>query len=273
MTLKNKTVFITGGSRGIGKAIAVKLAGEGAQIAIAAKSVTEDPRLGGTIYSVAEEIEKAGGKALPIQCDIRDEAAINEAIAKTAETFKGIDILINNASAIYLSPTEQLTAKQFDLMHDINIRGTFLVGKACLPYLKRSQAGHILTLSPPVNMNPEWLGKHAAYTIAKYGMTMLTLGWAAELAAFNVAANTLWPQTTIDTAAVRNLLGGEALANMSRTPDIMADAVLAVLSKENKAYNGQCLIDEQVLHDAGVTDLSRYSVVPGAALYKDLFLD
>ncbi|MBL7705905.1 MAG: NAD(P)-dependent oxidoreductase [Taibaiella sp.] len=273
MQLNNKTVFITGGSRGIGAAIALKLAASGANVAIAAKSVVEDPRLGGTIYSVTEAIEKAGGKALPIQCDIRDEAAILDAVEKTAATFNGIDILINNASAIYLSPTEMLSAKQFDLMHDINIRGTFLVGKACLPYLKKSQAGHILTLSPPINLNPKWLGKHAAYTIAKYGMTMLALGWAEELEGYNVASNTLWPKTTIDTAAVRNLLGGETLAHKSRTPDIMADAALAILSKENKAYNGQTLIDEAVLRNEGISDFSKYSVIPGAALYTDLFLD
>lgn len=273
MQLNNKTVFITGGSRGIGEAIAVKLAAAGANVAIAAKSVVEDPRLGGTIYSVAEAIEKAGGKALPIQCDIRSEAAIQEAVEKTVATFGGIDILINNASAIYLSPTEKLTEKQFDLMHDINIRGTFLVGKACLPYLKKSAAGHILTLSPPINMNPKWFGQHAAYTIAKYGMTMLALGWAGELADYNVASNTLWPRTTIDTAAVRNLLGGEVLANKSRTPDIMADAAFAILSKGSKEYNGQTLIDEDVLRNEGISDFSKYAVVPGATLYTDLFLD
>lgn len=273
MQLNNKTVFITGGSRGIGAAIALKLAAAGANVAIAAKSVVEDPRLGGTIYSVAEAIEKAGGKALPIQCDIRDEAAIRDAVEKTAETFNGIDVLINNASAIYLSPTETLSAKQFDLMHDINIRGTFLVGKACFPYLKKSEAGHILTLSPPINLNPKWFGKHVAYTIAKYGMTMLALGWAEELESYNVASNTLWPKTTIDTAAVRNLLGGEVLAHKSRTPDIMADAALAILSKENKAYNGQTLIDEEVLRKEGINDFSNYSVVPGAELYTDIFLD
>ncbi|RYD99556.1 MAG: NAD(P)-dependent oxidoreductase [Sphingobacteriales bacterium] len=273
MQLNNKTVFITGGSRGIGAAIALKLAAAGANVAIAAKSVVEDSRLGGTIYSVAEAIEKAGGRALPIQCDIRDEAAIREAVEKTATTFNGIDMLINNASAIYLSPTEKLSAKQFDLMHDINIRGTFLVGKACLPYLKRAVSGHILTLSPPINLDPKWFGQHAAYTIAKYGMTMLALGWAEELADYNVASNTLWPRTTIDTAAVRNLLGGEVLANRSRTPDIIADAAFAILSKEDKEYNGQTLIDEDVLRNEGIRDFSKYSVVPGAELYIDLFLD
>lgn len=273
MQLNNKTVFITGGSRGIGAAIALKLAAAGSNVAIAAKSVVEDPRLGGTIYSVAEAIEKAGGKALPIPCDIRDEMAIRDAVEKTAATFNGIDILINNASAIYLSPTEALSVKQFDLMHDINIRGTFLAGKACLPYLKKSEAGHILTLSPPINLNPKWLGKHAAYTIAKYGMTMLALGWAEELEGYNVASNTLWPKTTIDTAAVRNLLGGEVLAHKSRTPDIMADAAFAILSKGNKEYNGQTLIDEEVLRKEGITDFSSYSVMPGAELYTDLFLD
>jgi citronellol/citronellal dehydrogenase len=273
MNLKNKTVFITGGSRGIGKAIALKLAENGANIVIAAKSVAEDQRLGGTIYSVAAEIEAAGANALPIPCDIRDEQQVAAAVAKAVAAFGGIDILINNASAIYLSNTEQLSVKQFDLMHDINIRGTFIVGKECLPHLKASTAGHIITLSPPINLDKKWLGAFAAYTIAKYGMTMLTLGWAEELKSFSVSANTLWPKTTIDTAAVRNLLGGEALAQRSRTVAIMADAVLAILTEDEKHYNGAMLIDEDVLRATGITDFDAYSVLPGAALQPDLFLD
>lgn len=273
MNLKNKTVFITGGSRGIGKAIALKLAENGANIVIAAKSVAEDQRLGGTIYSVAEEITSLGANALPIPCDIRDEAQVENAVAKAVATFGGIDILINNASAIYLSDTEKLSLKQFDLMHDINIRGTFLVGKTCLPHLKVAPAAHIITLSPPINLDRKWLGPHAAYTIAKYGMTMLTLGWAEELSSFDVSANSLWPKTTIDTAAVRNLLGGASLANRSRTVAIMADAVLTILNNKNANYNGQMLIDEEVLRAAGVSDFESYAVNPGSRLQTDLFLD
>lgn len=273
MKLKNKTVFITGGSRGIGRAIALKLAAEGANITIAAKSVKEDPRLGGTIFSVAEEIEKVGEKALPVQCDIRFEKQINAAVEKTISTFKGIDILINNASAIDLNNTEKLSSKKFDLMHQINIRGTFLAGKACLPYLKKAEQAHILTLAPPLNMDKKWLKNHAAYTLSKYGMTMLTLGWAEEYKNFNLAANTLWPKTTIDTAAVRNLLGGEKLANRSRKPQIMADAAFAVLSKTGKnIYSGQTLIDEEVLTAEGITDLKKYAVDKNAELFPDLFL-
>lgn len=273
MRLKNQTIFMTGGSRGIGRAIALKLAKEGAHICIAAKSVKEDPRLGGTIYSVAEEIEQAGGKALPVQCDIRFEDQIQSAIEKTAERFGGIDILINNASAITLAGTKNLSAKRFDLMHQINIRGTFLVGKACLPYLLKSKNAHILSLSPPLNPDKKWLKDHAAYTISKYGMTMLTLGWAEEFIENQLAANTLWPRTTIDTAAVRNLLGGEKLANMSRKPTIMADAAFAILSKTGKErYFGQTLIDDEVLAKEGITDLEKYAVVKGNPLYPDMFL-
>lgn len=271
MKLKNKTVFITGGSRGIGRAIALKLASEGANITIAAKSVKEDPRLGGTIFSVAEEIEKAGGKALPIQCDIRFEEQINSAVEKTVDTFGGIDVLINNASAIDLNNTEKLNSKKFDLMHQINIRGTFLTGKACLPHLKKSKQAHILTLSPPLNLDRKWLKNHAAYTLSKYGMTMLTLGWAEEYKN-QIYANTLWPKTTIDTAAVRNLLGGETLANKSRKPQIVADAVYFILTKTDQPYTGQSLIDEEVLTTAGIKDLDKYAVVKGEKLYTDLFL-
>lgn len=273
MRLKDKTVFITGGSRGIGREIALKLASEGANICIAAKSVKEDPRLGGTIFTVAEEIENAGGNALPIQCDIRFEDQIQAAVDKTVETFGGIDILINNASAISLTNTEKLSAKRFDLMHQINIRGTFLTGKACLPHLKKSSQAHILTLSPPLNPDTKWLEHHAAYTISKYGMSMLTLGWAEEYSDINLAANCLWPKTTIDTAAVRNLLGGEELANMSRKPAIMADAVLAILTKPKKnLYIGKCLVDEEVLKAEGVTDFEQYAVVKGSQLFPDMFL-
>ncbi len=270
--MQNKTVFITGASRGIGKAMALRLAKEGANIVIAAKSVEEDPRLGGTIYSAAEEVEAAGGKALAIQLDIRFEDQIQSAVHKAVDTFGGIDVLINNASAIQLTNTENTEAKRFDLMHSINVRGTFLMTKHCIPHLKRGKNPHIITLSPPINITPKWLGPHVAYTMTKFNMSMMALGWAAELKEDGVASNALWPRTTIDTAAVRNLLGGEMLAKMSRTPDILADAVYHIVTKTNLAYTGNTFIDEEVLAKEGITDLSHYSVVPGAQLYQDLFV-
>lgn len=273
MSLHNKTAFITGASRGIGKAIALRIAKDGGNVVIAAKSVEENPKLGGTIYSAAEEIEKAGGKALPVQCDIRYEDKIQAAVDKAVAHFGGIDIVINNASAISLTPTEQTEPKRFDLIHDINIRGTFFVVKACIPHLKKSTNAHILTLSPPVNLNAKWFGGHIAYTISKYSMSMMAIGWAAELKQYRIASNALWPRTTIDTAAVRNLLGGEALAKMSRTPDILADTAYFILNKPAADCTGNCFVDEEVLMKEGITDLSHYSVVPGANLYKDLFVD
>ncbi|MCA6474980.1 MAG: SDR family oxidoreductase, partial [Chitinophagaceae bacterium] len=222
MSFKNKTIFITGASRGIGKAMALKLAAEGAQIVIGAKSVEEDPRLGGTIFSAAQEVEAAGGKGLAIQLDIRYEDQIQAAMEKAAAHFGGIDVVINNASAIQLTPTDKTESKRFDLMHDINVRGTFLMVKHALPFLRKGNNPHILTLSPPINLDPKWLAGHVAYTVSKYSMSMMALGWAAEFKADGIASNALWPRTTIDTAAVRNLLGGQALANMSRTPDIIA---------------------------------------------------
>lgn len=270
--MQNKTVFITGASRGIGKAMALRLAKEGANIVIAAKSVEEDPRLGGTIYSAAEEVEAAGGKALAIQLDIRFEDQIQSAVHKAVDTFGGIDVLINNASAIQLTNTENTESKRFDLMHSINVRGTFLMTKHCIPHLKRGKNPHIITLSPPINITPKWLGPHVAYTMTKFNMSMMALGWAAELKEDGVASNALWPRTTIDTAAVRNLLGGEMLAKMSRTPDILADAVYHIVTKTNLAYTGNTFIDEEVLAKEGITDLSHYSVVPGAQLYQDLFV-
>jgi len=271
--MNNRTVFITGASRGIGKAIALRLAAEGANIIIAAKSVTETEKLGGTIFSAAEEIEAAGGKALPVQCDIRNEEQVQQVMDQGAAHFGGIDVLINNASAISLTPTEQTEPKRFDLMHDINVRGTFFVTKAAIPYLKKGTNPHIITLSPPVNMNPKWFAGHLAYTLAKYNMSMMAMGWAAELKKYNIASNALWPRTTIDTAAVRNLLGGEALAKMSRTPAILADAVYYILQKTAAECSGNCFIDEEVFAAEGITDLEKYSVVPGAKLYTDLFLD
>jgi citronellol/citronellal dehydrogenase len=273
MSLHNKTAFITGASRGIGKSIALRIAKDGGNVVIVAKSVEENPKLGGTIFSAAKEIEEAGGKALPVQCDIRFEDQIQAAVDKTVAQFGGIDIVINNASAISLTPTEQTEPKRFDLMHDINVRGTFFVTKSCIPHLKKSANAHILTLSPPINLNPKWFGGHVAYTITKYSMSMMAIGWAAELKQYRIASNALWPRTTIDTAAVRNLLGGEALAKMSRTPDILADAVYYILTKPSADCTGNCFIDEEVLAKEGITDLSQYNVVPGANLYRDLFVD
>lgn len=272
MPFKNKTVFITGASRGIGKAIALRLAKEGANIVVAAKSTEENPKLGGTIYSAAAEIEATGSKALAIQLDIRNEAQIASAVQQTVDTFGGIDILINNASAIQLSGTEQTESKRFDLMHSINVRGTFLMTQACIPYLKKSSNAHILTLSPPINLAPKWIGPHIAYTLTKYNMSMMAIGWAEEFKSIPIASNALWPRTTIDTAAVRNLLGGQALANMSRTVDIIADAAYYILRQPSAQCTGNTFIDEAVFAAEGITDLSQYSVVPGGKLYQDLFV-
>ena len=273
MSFQNKTVLITGASRGIGKAIGLRLAKEGANIIVAAKSVEENPKLGGTIFSAADEFERAGGKSLAVQCDIRFEDQVQNVVDKSVEKFGGIDMLVNNASAINLSPTEQTEPKRFDLMFDVNVRGTFFMTKACIPYLKKASNPHILTLSPPVNLNLKWLSGHIAYTITKYNMSMMAMGWSAELKQYKIAANALWPKTTIDTAAVRNLLGGETLAKMSRTPEILADSVYYIFSKPSAVCTGNCFIDEDVLAKEGITDLSKYSVVPGAQLYKDLFVD
>jgi citronellol/citronellal dehydrogenase len=272
MSFQNKTAIITGATRGIGKAIALRLAKEGANIVIAAKSVEENPKLGGTIFTAAAEIEAAGGKALAIQCDIRFEEQIQHVVDKTVEQFSGIDILINNASAISLTPTEKTEPKRFDLMHDINVRGTFMMTKACIPHLRKSTNPHILTLSPPVGLDPKWLANHVAYTLTKFNMSMMTIGWAAEFKKDKIAANALWPRTTIDTAAVRNLLGGEMLANMSRTPEILADAAYYILRQSSADCTGNLFIDEQVLAKEGITDLEKYSVVPGGKLYTDLFV-
>lgn len=269
---QNKTVLITGASRGIGKAIGLKLAAAGANIVIASKSVEENPKLGGTIFSAAAEMEAAGGKALPIQCDIRFEDQIAHVIEQTQQRFGGLDIVINNASAISLTATEQTEPKRYDLMYDINVRGTFMVSKACIPLLKHSTGAHILNLSPPISMDMKWFANHLAYTISKYNMTMIALGLAAELKKYRIAANTLWPRTTIATAAVNNLLGGEALMKMSRTPEIIADAAFHILKRDPVHCTGNSFIDEQVLAEEGITDLSGYAVVPGGPLYNDLFI-
>ena len=272
MSFLNKTVLITGASRGIGKAIGLRLAAEGANIVIASKSITENSKLGGTIFSAAAEMEAAGGKALAVQCDIRFEDQVDAVINQAVEKFGGIDILVNNASAINLTPTEQTEPKRFDLMYDINVRGTFMVSKACIPFLKKSTNAHILNLSPPLSMDMKWFANHLAYTISKYNMTMIALGLAAELKKYNIAANTLWPRTTIATAAVNNLLGGEMLMKMSRTTDIIADAAYYILNKPSTECTGNSFIDEAVLAKEGITDLDKYSVVPGAQLYNDLFV-
>lgn len=273
MQLRGKTIFITGASRGIGRAIALRLASEGANIAIIAKSVEEDPRLGGTVFSVAKEANEVGGKALAIPCDIRDEEQVIRAVQQATSIFGGIDVLINNASAITLTGTQQTETKRFDLMHSINVRGTFLVTRHCIPYLKMGNNPHIITLSPPLNIQPKWLAPYPAYAITKYSMTMLTLGWAEELKDAGVAANALWPKTTIATAAVKNLLGGDALIQRSRKPDIIADAVYHMLLQPANTCTGNTFIDEEVLAQAGITDLSPYAINPSMELYKDLFLD
>ena len=272
MIFKNKTAFITGASRGIGKAIALRLAAEGANIVVVAKSVEENPKLGGTIFSAAKEIEDTGGKALAVQCDIRFEDQVKNAVEQAAATFGGIDILINNASAISLTPVEQTEQKAFGLMHDINVKGTFFVSKFCIPFLKKGSNPHILNLSPPINLDQKWLANHLAYTLSKYNMTMIALGLAGELKKYKIAANTLWPKTTIATAAVRNLLGGEALVKMSRTPEIIADSAFYILKRNSEECTGNSFIDEEILAQEGITDLEKYSVVAGAKLYTDLFL-
>jgi citronellol/citronellal dehydrogenase len=273
MKFQNKNVFISGGSRGIGKAIALRLAREGANIAIAAKTVDPNPKLDGTIFTAAEEIAGAGaGKVLPLQADIRFEDSINEAVKTAAETFGGIDILINNASAINLSQTAQTEWKRWELMQGINVRGTFFTSKACIPHLKNAHNPHILNLSPPINLDPGWFAKHLAYTISKYGMSMVVLGLAEELKPERIAANALWPKTTIATAAVQNLLGGDFLVQRSRTVDIVADAAFYILQRPSHECTGNFFIDEEVLKAEGVTDFSHYAVNPQHKLMMDLFV-
>jgi citronellol/citronellal dehydrogenase len=275
MNLKGKTVFISGASRGIGLAIVKRIAADGANVAIAAKTVQPNPKLPGTIHTAAEEIEAAGGKALAIQCDIREEEQVVAAAKKTAETFGGIDILVNNASAISLTPTEATPMKRFDLMFGVDVRGTFLCTQACLPYLKQSgerkRNPHILTLSPPLNMDPRWFAPHVAYTMAKYGMSMCVLGHAEEFRAYGIAVNALWPRTVIQTAALQMIPGVKP--EHCRTPEIMADAAYAVLTSDAATTTGNFFIDEEILKKGGITDFAKYSVVPGSRqLLPDLFL-
>ncbi len=272
MTFKGKTVFITGGSRGIGKAIGLRMAREGANIVIAAKTVEPHPRLEGTIFTAAKEMEDAGGQALGVKCDIREEGDVVAAIAAAVERFGGIDILVNNASAINLSPPGILPLKQYDLMQDINSRGTYLVSRHCIPHLRKSDRAHILTLSPPLSLDKQWFTHFAPYTLSKFGMSMMTLGFAEELRKDNIAVNSLWPVTTIATAAVKNILGGEELMRTSRKPEIVADAAFHIFMKNAADFSGNLITDEEILKGAGTTDFSVYSVEPGAKLTRDIFL-
>jgi citronellol/citronellal dehydrogenase len=271
MTLKGKTLFITGGSRGIGLAIAVRATQDGANVAIAAKTAEPHPKLPGTVFTAAEEIEKAGGKALPLVCDIRFEEQVQAAVQKTVDTFGGLDICVNNASAIQLTGTLQTDMKRYDLMNGINARGTFLTGRTCIPHLKKAANPHILNLSPPLDMKAKWFAPHVAYSMAKYGMSLCTLGWAEEFRKDGIATNSLWPRTTIATAAVR-MLGGDPFLNKSRTAEIMADAAHVILTKNAREFTGNFCIDDLVLHDAGVRDFSKYAAVPGT-LDKDMLPD
>ena len=271
-TLSGRTILMSGGSRGIGLAIAERAAADGANIAIIAKTDEPHPRLEGTVHTAAAAIEAAGGRALPIVGDVRDDDSVQAAVDRTVERFGGIDVVVNNASAIDLSSTEDLAMKKYDLMQDINCRGSFLLAKTALPYLRASDAAHVLTLSPPINLDPRWAGGHLGYTIAKYGMSLVTLGLAEEWRELGIAANSLWPRTAIATAAVQNLLGGDEAVARSRSPRIMADAAHAVLSRDPRTCTGRFLIDDEVLAEEGVTDLSGYGGTEGELL-GDFFLD
>ena len=272
INLKGKTLFVSGASRGIGLAIAKRAAQDGANIILAAKTAEEHPKLPGTIYTAADEVMESGGQALPIICDIRDEEQVRQAINSGVQEFGGIDICINNASAIQLTNTLQTDMKRYDLMHQINSRGTFLVSKACLPHLLKSDNPHILNLSPPLDMNPKWFGPHVAYTMAKYGMSLCVLGMAEEFKEQGVAVNALWPRTAIATAAIKNALGGDAIMSISRFPAIMGDAAYTILTKPSKEFTGNFCIDDTVLADNGVTDFSVYAEVPFDQLAPDFFV-
>jgi citronellol/citronellal dehydrogenase len=271
--LSGRTMFMSGGSRGIGLAIALRAARDGANVALIAKTTEPHPKLEGTIYTAAEEIEAAGGHALPLAGDIRNEDQVLDAVQKTVERFGGIDIVVNNASAIQIEGSETLPMKRYDLMQNINTRGTFLVSRACVPHLKEGTNPHVLTLSPPLNMKPHWFQHHLAYTLAKYGMSMCTLGMAVEYAGEGIAFNSLWPRTIIATAAVQNLLGGDEAMARSRKPEILADAAHAILGRDSRECTGNFFIDDEVLAEEGITDLSDYTYGDGADLQTDIFLD
>ena len=271
MSLKGKVIFISGGSRGIGLAIAKRAAADGARIAIAAKTVDPHPKLEGTIYTAAQEIEDAGGLALPLQCDIRDEASVQDCVSKTVENFGGIDICINNASAISLTPTLETDMKRYDLMHNINGRGTFLVSKTCIPHLLKAENPHILNLSPPLDMNEIWFQGSVAYTIAKYNMSMFVLGMAAEFRG-RIAVNALWPRTAIKTAAVKNVLGGNEMMEKSRSPEIMADAAYIIFNKPKDKFTGNYIIDDTLLAEHGETNFRKYADYPFDELMPDFFV-
>ena len=271
--LAGKTMFMSGGSRGIGLAIAKRVAADGANVALISKTADPNPKLPGTIFTAAQEIEEAGGSALPIVGDIRFDDQVEAAVAKTVEAFGGIDICLNNASAINLSGTEQLPMKSYDLMQDINARGTYLVSRTCVPYLKQAENPHILSLSPPLNMSPHWFANNLAYTMAKYGMSMCTLGISAEFVGSGIAVDSLWPRTAIATAAVQNLLGGDNAMRRTRKPEIMADAAYEIFTRPSRETTGNFYIDDEVLAQAGVTDLSVYAFVQNADLIPDFFLD
>lgn len=271
MSLKNKTIFITGASRGIGEAMALRFAKDGANIVVTAKTSEPNPKLPGTIHSVAEEVEKLGGKALPIQLDIRDEAKVQQVVSEAVKVFGGIDILINNASAIFPRPTLDTPMSRFDLMMDCNVRGTYACSQACLPYLKKGKNPHILNLSPPISLDPKWFQNHVAYTISKYGMSMCTLGMAEEFREEGIAVNSLWPRTTIATKAIEVFF--PALLPFSRNPEIMSESAYVILNKDSRSATGHFYIDEEVLRNQGVKDFNSYAFAPGNELQIDLFLD
>jgi citronellol/citronellal dehydrogenase len=273
MNLRDKTLFISGGSRGIGLQIALRAARDGANVALIAKTAEPHPKLPGTVFTAAAEIEAAGGRALPIVGDIRNEAQVEAAVAATIDRFGGIDVCVNNASAIDLSGTEALAIKRYDLMQDINTRGTFVVSRACIPHLKRAENPHILTLSPPISLEPRWLAPHVAYTIAKYGMTLCALGFAAEFRDAGIASNALWPRTLIATAAVQNVIGGDEAMAASRKPELYADAAYAVVTRPSRVCTGNAFLCEDVLAEEGVTDFDAYAYIPGATPQVDLFVD
>ncbi len=272
MSLKGRVLFITGGSRGIGLEIGKRAAKDGAKVVLAAKTAEPHPKLPGTIYTAADEIVAAGGEALPIILDVRDEINVREAVEQTVSHFGGIDICVNNASAISLTNTPDTDMKRYDLMHQINGRGTYLVSKYCIPHLKQSNNAHILNLAPPLDMKPKWFGPHLAYTMAKFTMSMCVLGMAEELKSDNIAVNGLWPRTAIATAAVKNVLGGEELMNISRIPEIMADAAYEIFHKDTSSFSGNFCIDDLILYDAGIRDFSKYADVPFNELALDFFL-